>query len=52
MRARSMNMDQILRGSKSLNPRRAKSTFVHGSIDKDQIEIDLQAVPEIIAEHF
>lgn len=53
MRARSMNMDQILRGSKSMiNPRRAKSTFIQGSIDKDQIAIDLQAVPEHISEHF
>ena len=53
MRARSMNMDQILRDSKPrVIPRRAKSTFVHGSIDKDQIEIDLQAVPEVISEQF
>ena len=53
MRARSMNMDQILRDSKPrASPRRAKSTFVHGSIDKDQIDIDLQALPEIISEQF
>ena len=52
MRARSMNMEQILRGSKTLNPRRAKSTLVQGSRDKDHMEIDLQAVPELISEHF
>lgn len=48
-----MNMDQILRGSKSMiNPRRAKSTFIQSCVDKDQIAIDLQAVPEHISEHF
>lgn len=47
-----MNMEQILRGSKTLNPRRAKSTLVQGSRDKDHMEIDLQAVPELISEHF
>ena len=48
-----MNMEQILRGSKTMNPRRAKSTIVQSSVDKDHTDIDLlKAVPETISEHF
>ena len=48
-----MNMEQVLRGSKTVTPRRTKSTFVQGSVDKDHTDIDLlKAVPEVIAEHF